>query len=173
MNPRRSEFCNNPVWLRSMHRVPVLPFVNGLLGRAEPFRQHRGGSTLAWIAARTFGCRRRLLVKMDQHVRTPPRISPRTDLAMKNAERRGSMRSSGVEHTGIRNRLNFSPAACPTVWIRNVHPTRAEFCSIVRPTSQTNEAHMLSTAFGRHASSLFDGIFRMEERMKIEYTLKL
>jgi hypothetical protein len=32
-----------------------------------------------------------LLVKMDQHGRTPFRMSLRTDLAMKNAERRGSM----------------------------------------------------------------------------------
>jgi hypothetical protein len=30
-------------------------------------------------------------VKMDQHARTPLRMSLRTDLAMKNAERRGSM----------------------------------------------------------------------------------
>ncbi len=35
--------------------------------------------------------RRRLLVKMNQHVRTPSRMSLRTDLAMKNADRRGSM----------------------------------------------------------------------------------
>ena len=31
------------------------------------------------------------IVKMDQHVRTPFRMSLRTDLAMKNAERRGDM----------------------------------------------------------------------------------
>jgi hypothetical protein len=32
-----------------------------------------------------------LLVKVDQHGRTPFRMSLRTDLAMKNAERRESM----------------------------------------------------------------------------------
>jgi hypothetical protein len=32
-----------------------------------------------------------LLVKMDQHGRTPSRMSLRTDLAMNSAERRGEM----------------------------------------------------------------------------------
>jgi hypothetical protein len=32
-----------------------------------------------------------LLVKVDQHGRTPSRRSPRTDLAMKSADRRGEM----------------------------------------------------------------------------------
>lgn len=34
---------------------------------------------------------RRLLVKMDQHVRAPSRTSLRTDLAMNRADRRGDM----------------------------------------------------------------------------------
>ena len=58
---------------------------------------------LAWIAARTLGVVVALaivlepmadngsIVKMDQHGRTPFRKSLRTDLAMKNADRRGSM----------------------------------------------------------------------------------
>ena len=61
------------------------------------------GSTLAWIAARTFGVVVALafvlgpmayngsIVKMDQHVRTPLRMSLKTDLAMKRADRRGEM----------------------------------------------------------------------------------
>ena len=61
------------------------------------------GSALARIAARTFGVVVALaivlgpmadygsIVKMDQHVRTPLRMSLKTDLAMKNAERRGEM----------------------------------------------------------------------------------
>jgi len=57
---------------------------------------------------------RRLLAKMDRHgrprFRLAGKLSPglfsapphflRTDLAMKNAERRGSLRSSGMEHVG-------------------------------------------------------------------------
>ena len=37
------------------------------------------------------GCRRRLLVKMDQHGRALSRSSLRTDLAMNRADRRGLM----------------------------------------------------------------------------------
>ena len=74
-----------------MHRVSVLPFVDGLLGRAEPFRQHRRRHVAGLNRRPDFRRRRCLAVKMDQHARTPPQISRRTDLAMKNAERRGSM----------------------------------------------------------------------------------
>ena len=61
------------------------------------------GSSLAWIAARTLGVVVALaivlgpmadngsIVKMDQHGRTPFRMSLRTELAMKNADRRGDM----------------------------------------------------------------------------------
>ena len=69
------------------------------------------GTELVWIAARTFGvvvaivlepvannsvllgpmADNGAIVKMDQHVRTPLRISLSTDLAMKNAERRRDM----------------------------------------------------------------------------------
>ena len=68
------------------------------------------GSALAWITARTFGVAIAIalgpmadngsIVKMDQHGRTPFQISLRTDLAMKNAERRGDMRSSGMGQIG-------------------------------------------------------------------------
>ena len=69
------------------------------------------GTELVWIAARTFGVVVAIvlepvannsvllgpmadygaLVKMDQHVRTPLRMSRRTDPAMKKADRRGEM----------------------------------------------------------------------------------
>ena len=61
------------------------------------------GSSLAWIAARTLGVVVALaivlgpmadngsIVKMDQKGRTPFRMSLRTDLALKNEDRRGDM----------------------------------------------------------------------------------
>jgi hypothetical protein len=88
-----------------MHAVAVLPLTDGLLGRAEPFCKDRG-RLIAGLDCRPYlWCRRRLLVKMNQHGPTPPRLagkqspglfsppphSLKTDLAMKNAERRGSM----------------------------------------------------------------------------------
>ena len=74
-----------------MHAVAVLPLVDGLLGRPEPLRKDRGRRVAGLDRRPNFRRRRRLLVKMDQHARTPLRMSLRTDLAMKNAERRGSM----------------------------------------------------------------------------------
>ena len=74
-----------------MHRDPVFPFVDGLLGRAEPLRQNRCRLITGLRRRPHLRCRRRLLVKMDQHVRTPLRMSLRADLAMKNADRRGDM----------------------------------------------------------------------------------
>ena len=74
-----------------MHAVPVLPLVDGLLGRAKPLRQHRGWLVAGLDRRPHLRRRRRLAVKMDQHVRTPLRMSLRTDLAMKNAERRGDV----------------------------------------------------------------------------------
>ena len=74
-----------------MHALTMPPFVDGLLGRAEPLRQGRRGLNAGLDRRPHLRRRRRLLVKMDQHVRTPLRMSLRTDLAMKNAERRGSM----------------------------------------------------------------------------------
>ena len=105
-----------------MHAIPVLPFVEGLLGRAQPFRQNLGGRVTRLDGGPHLGrrCRPRRrqwgsdqwhhpwqllepmtdngsIVKMDQHGSTPFRISLRTDLALKKADRRGSMRSSGME----------------------------------------------------------------------------
>ena len=73
------------------YRVAVLPFVHGLLRRPEPLCQ--GRRRLRASLDRRLNLRRcrRLAVKMDQHARTPLRMSLRIDLAMKNAERRGSM----------------------------------------------------------------------------------
>lgn len=69
----------------------VTPLILSLLGRAEAFRQSRC-RLIACLERRPYlWCRRCLFVKMDQHGRTPCRISLRTDLAMKNADRRGSM----------------------------------------------------------------------------------
>ncbi len=74
-----------------MHTVAMFPFVDGLLGRPEPLRQRRRRLCAGLDRRPNLGRRRRLLVKMDQHASTPLRMSLRTDLAMKNAERRGSM----------------------------------------------------------------------------------
>ncbi len=74
-----------------MNAVAMPPFVDGLLSRAEPFRQHRRGRVAGPDRSPNLRRRRRLLVKMDQHGRVPPRISLRTDRAMKNAERRESI----------------------------------------------------------------------------------
>jgi hypothetical protein len=88
-----------------MHAVPVLPLTDGLPGRAEAFRQGRCRLVADLDCRPYLWCRRRLLVKMNQHGRTPSRLagkqspgpfslpphSLKTDLAMKNAERRGSM----------------------------------------------------------------------------------
>ena len=74
-----------------MNTVAMAPFVDRLLGRAEPFRQNRRGLSAGLDRRPNLRCRRCLLVKVDQHGRTSFRMSLRTDLAMKNAERRGSM----------------------------------------------------------------------------------
>ena len=58
-------------------------------GQAEPLRQNRCRGITG--LDRRAHLRRGLLVKMGQHVRTPLRMSLRTDLAMKNADRRGDM----------------------------------------------------------------------------------
>jgi hypothetical protein len=74
-----------------MDAVAMPSFVEGLLSRSEPFGQDRHRIVIR--LNRSLHLRRglSLLVKMDQHGRTPFRMSLRTDLAMKNAERRGSM----------------------------------------------------------------------------------
>ena len=74
-----------------MDAVAMPSFVEGLLSLSEPFGQDR--HRIVTRLNRSLHLQRglSLLVKMDQHGRTPFRMSLRTDLAMKNAERRGSM----------------------------------------------------------------------------------
>ena len=88
-----------------MNVVAMPPFADGLLvcrenesldrflilQTPEPFRQHRRRRVAGLDRRPDFWRRRCLLVKMDQHARTPFLMSRRTDLAMKNADRRGSM----------------------------------------------------------------------------------
>ena len=74
-----------------MNALTMPPFVNGLLSRPVSLCQNRRRLVTALDRSPHLRRRRRLLVKMDQHGRTPLRMSLRTDLAMKNAERRGSM----------------------------------------------------------------------------------
>jgi hypothetical protein len=73
------------------HAVAVPPLVDRLLGRPEPLRQDRR-RLVARLDRRPHPWRRRcLLVKMDQHGRTPSRMSLRTGLAMKKPDRRKEM----------------------------------------------------------------------------------
>ena len=74
-----------------MNALTMPPFVNGLLSRPVSLCQNRRSLVTALDRSPHLRRRRRLLVKMDQHGRTPLRMSLRIDLAMKNAERRGSM----------------------------------------------------------------------------------
>jgi len=85
--------------------VALAPFVNRLRIRREndsPDRflirlitvalgQNRPGLIARLDLRPHLGRCRCLAVKMDQHVRAPSRISLRTDLAMKRADRRGEM----------------------------------------------------------------------------------
>ena len=71
--------------------VAMTPFVDRLRCYPEALSQHRP-DLIALLDRRThLGRRRRLLVKMDQHARTSPRMSLKTDLAMNRADRRGEM----------------------------------------------------------------------------------
>ena len=88
-----------------MHAVAMPPLVDGLLvcrendsldrflilQTAEPRRQSRCGLVAGLDGGPHLRRRRCLLVKMNQHGRTPFPMSRRTDLAMKNADRRGEM----------------------------------------------------------------------------------
>ena len=87
---------------------PMVPYANRITGNVfdfqgrsyafqpnnppEKFNVHGTGWHRDWSLDRRPHLRRRrgLLVKMEQHVRTPLRMSLKTDLA-KNADRRGSM----------------------------------------------------------------------------------
>ena len=74
-----------------IHRVAMLSFADGLPGRPQPRRQRGGWLVIGLDRRPNLRRRRRLLVKMDLHVRTPLQKFFKIDLAMKNAERRRSM----------------------------------------------------------------------------------
>ena len=73
-----------------MNTVTVPPLADGLLARPEPLREGRR-RLRAGLDRRAHLLCRRLLVRMDQHVQATLRMSLKTDLAMKKAERRGEM----------------------------------------------------------------------------------
>ena len=74
-----------------VNAVAMPPLVDRLFGRAEPLRQNRRRLATRLDRSPHLRRSRRLLVKMDQHGGPPFRMSLRTDLAMKKADRRGSM----------------------------------------------------------------------------------
>jgi hypothetical protein len=71
--------------------VALAPFVDRLRRDAVALGQNRPGLVALLDRRAHPGRRRSLLVKMDQHGRPPSRMSLRTDLAMKRADRRGEM----------------------------------------------------------------------------------
>ena len=74
-----------------LDHVTLASLVDRLRRHAEVFGQNSSG-LIARLDRRTnLGRHRRLAVEMDQHARSPSRMSLRTDLAMKRAERRGEM----------------------------------------------------------------------------------
>jgi len=71
--------------------VALAPLVDRLRRHTETRGQHRA-SLVAFLDRRPhLGRRLRLAVKMDQHARAPSRMSLKTNLAMKRADRRGEM----------------------------------------------------------------------------------
>jgi hypothetical protein len=88
-----------------LNAVSVPPFIHRLFGRAKPFGQNRRSLIAGLDRGSNFRRRRCLLVKLDQHGRPPFRLagkqspglfsdplhSLKTDLAIKKADRRGSM----------------------------------------------------------------------------------
>jgi hypothetical protein len=71
--------------------VALAPFVDSLLRDPETLGQYWRRFRARLYRGPNLRRRRSLLVKMDQHGRTPSRTSLRTDLAMKSADRRGLM----------------------------------------------------------------------------------
>jgi hypothetical protein len=85
--------------------VSLAPFIDGLRGNSEAFCKRRPNIIAGLNGGAHLRRRRGLLVKMDQHGRTPSRLagkpspglfsdpphSLKTDLAMKSVERRGEM----------------------------------------------------------------------------------
>ena len=102
-------------WLTALRRVAavmdgraVLQFVDGLLGRPETLGKSRRRLIAGLNGSTHLRRRHRLLVKMDQHASALLRMSLKIDLAMKNAERRGSVRSSGMKWQVIVGRRSCS-----------------------------------------------------------------
>ncbi len=75
----------------TLDAAPLAPFVDRLRRHPEALSQYRADLIARLDRRPHSGCRRRLLVKMDKYVRAPSRMSLRTDLAMKSADRRGEM----------------------------------------------------------------------------------
>lgn len=71
--------------------VAPAPLVDRLRRHTEALRQHRSDLIARLDRRPHLGRRGGLLVKMDQHARSPSRKSLKTDLAMKRADRRGEM----------------------------------------------------------------------------------
>ena len=71
--------------------VSLAPFIDGLRGDPEALCKHSPSIIAGLNSGPHLRRRRGLLVKMDQHGRTPSRTSLRTDLAMNRADRRGEM----------------------------------------------------------------------------------
>jgi hypothetical protein len=71
--------------------VTLAPLVDGLRRHTEPFGKNRPNLTAGLNSSPDLWGRRSLLVKMDQHGRTPSRMSLRADIAVKSADRRGEM----------------------------------------------------------------------------------
>ena len=92
----------------AMNTVAMAQFADGLLGRAETFRQNRCGHGAGLDRSPILRGRCRLVMKIYQYVSTLFGVSVRTDLALKKADRRGSLRSSGMEHLGARLNGSFS-----------------------------------------------------------------
>ncbi|CAM4420544.1 hypothetical protein PARU111607_18005 [Palleronia rufa] len=74
-----------------VNAIPLAPLPDRLFGDAVALRNHPRRLIARLHRSSDPGCRRRLLVKRDQHDRPPSRTSRRNDLAMKSADRRESM----------------------------------------------------------------------------------
>ena len=82
-----------PAWRAAANLDAVVHarFVDRLGRHPEALGQHRAGLVALLDHRPHLWCRRSLLLKMNQHVRAPSRMSYNTDFAMKRADRRGKM----------------------------------------------------------------------------------
>ena len=76
--------------------IALAPLPDRLLRNPVAFCNHPSGVCTRLDRSPDLRRRRRLLVKRNQHLASPSRTSRKIDLAMKSADRRGSMRSSGM-----------------------------------------------------------------------------